>query len=111
MEVVVVIDGPDGATEKVLASVSDARLRVVMLPNSVGGASARNEGVKAARGPWIALLDDDAEELPDVPDRLEMLASVAEHRNDSRDAPAEQLTQAGADVGAGDGKRGGDLLR
>jgi glycosyltransferase involved in cell wall biosynthesis len=64
MEVVVVIDGPDAATEAVLASIQNERLRVIRLPQRVGGASARNAGVEAARGEWIGLLDDDDEWLP-----------------------------------------------
>jgi glycosyltransferase involved in cell wall biosynthesis len=65
MEVVVVIDGPDAVTIDQLAKLSDDRVRVITLPKSVGGASARNAGVEAARGMWIALLDDDDEWLPD----------------------------------------------
>jgi glycosyltransferase involved in cell wall biosynthesis len=61
LEVVVVIDGPDGATEEVLAEISDDRLRVLGLPRQVGAARARNLGVAAARADWIAFLDDDDE--------------------------------------------------
>ena len=63
MEVVVVIDGPDAATEVALAEIQDDRLRVLRLPLSVGGSDARNAGVQAAQGEWIALLDDDDEWL------------------------------------------------
>ena len=65
MEVLVVVDGPDPQTAARLASVSDPRLRVVSLPEPVGGSSARNVGVRAARGEWIAFLDDDDEWLPE----------------------------------------------
>jgi glycosyltransferase involved in cell wall biosynthesis len=65
IEVVVVIDGPDMATVAALATLSDERLRVVTLPESRGGAGARNAGVEAATGSWIALLDDDDEWLPE----------------------------------------------
>jgi glycosyltransferase involved in cell wall biosynthesis len=61
MEVVVVVDGPDAATDLALASIQDERLRVIRLPQSVGGSDARNVGVQAARGEWIGLLDDDDE--------------------------------------------------
>jgi glycosyltransferase involved in cell wall biosynthesis len=37
---------------------------VVALPVSVGGSDARNRGVDAAGGEWIAFLDDDDEWLP-----------------------------------------------
>lgn len=63
MEVVVVIDGPDSATEASLSAIEDDRLRIVALPESVGGSQARNVGVQAAQGEWIAFLDDDDEWL------------------------------------------------
>lgn len=64
IEIIVVIDGPDPATEAALAAVQDPRLRVIALPRPVGGSEARNVGVRAARADWIALLDDDDEWLP-----------------------------------------------
>jgi glycosyltransferase involved in cell wall biosynthesis len=64
LEVVVVVDGPDHATENALAELSDRRLRVIILPKPVGAASARNLGVRAAWGDWVAFLDDDDEWLP-----------------------------------------------
>ncbi len=68
LEVVVVIDGKDSATEEYLsglgAEVGDSRLRVIYLEQNVGGSEARNRGVREARGEWIAFLDDDDEWLP-----------------------------------------------
>jgi glycosyltransferase involved in cell wall biosynthesis len=64
LEVIVVIDGPDPDTVAALGSISDSRLRVLTVNNPVGGAEARNLGINAARGTWIALLDDDDEWLP-----------------------------------------------
>ena len=65
MEVVVVVDGPDDTTGNALAAVLDNRLRVIALPRTQGAQNARNVGSRAARGDWIALLDDDDEWLPD----------------------------------------------
>jgi len=65
IEVLVVVDGPDGCTCKELASICDARLRVIELPKRMGGSDARNYGMDSARGKWIALLDDDDEWLPE----------------------------------------------
>ncbi|SEF52726.1 Glycosyl transferase family 2 [Bryocella elongata] len=65
LEVLVVIDGEDGETEAALARIDDARLKVLSLPEPMGAAAARNGGVRAARGPWIAFLDDDDEWLPE----------------------------------------------
>jgi len=66
MEVVVIIDGYDPETRLVLRELEqqDRRLRVLVLAISVGGSDARNHGVAAARGEWIAFLDDDDEWLP-----------------------------------------------
>jgi glycosyltransferase involved in cell wall biosynthesis len=65
IEVLVVVDGPDETTKATLASFSDNRLRVLELPEPVGGSEARNIGVKNALGKWIAFLDDDDEWLPE----------------------------------------------
>lgn len=64
IEVIVVIDGPDASTETELGRIEDGRLIRVNVGESVGGAEARNVGIRAARGRWIALLDDDDEWLP-----------------------------------------------
>jgi glycosyltransferase involved in cell wall biosynthesis len=65
IEVIVVVDGPDEATEAALAAVADPRLRVVVLPENGGAPNARNAGVREAQAPWTALLDDDDEWLPE----------------------------------------------
>jgi glycosyltransferase involved in cell wall biosynthesis len=64
-EILVVVDGPDPATETALAAVRDPRLRVIVRSSSEGAAAARNHGVEAASGEWIAFLDDDDEWLPE----------------------------------------------
>jgi glycosyltransferase involved in cell wall biosynthesis len=65
IEAIVVIDGPDPATEAALARISDLRLRVIPLGENQGGSEARNIGARAAQGEWIAFLDDDDEWLPE----------------------------------------------
>jgi glycosyltransferase involved in cell wall biosynthesis len=64
LEIVVVVDGPDVETVKAVTDLGESRVRVRHLTESVGGAEARNEGVRAALGEWIAFLDDDDEWLP-----------------------------------------------
>ena len=64
LEVIVIVDGPDEDTVRVLSEIGDPRLRVIPLEQSVGGAEARNVGARAASGHWVALLDDDDEWLP-----------------------------------------------
>ena len=74
-EIVVVRDGVDGVTEAVVASFADARIRLVALEGKVGGSEARNVGARAARGQWVALLDDDDEWLPEKLERQHALAT------------------------------------
>ncbi|HLJ79572.1 MAG TPA: glycosyltransferase family 2 protein [Acidobacteriaceae bacterium] len=69
LEVVVVLDGPDPETAAHLATIADPRVRVLPLPERAGGSAARNAGVEAARGEWIAFLDDDDEWFPDKIER------------------------------------------
>jgi len=64
IEVIVVVDGPDDATRRVLQAIDDPRLRVLPLPENVGLGEARRTGTDAARCRWIALLDDDDSWLP-----------------------------------------------
>lgn len=59
IEVVVVVDGEDAETVEELRSIGDGRLRILAFPEAAGGSEARNRGIQAARGEWIALLDDD----------------------------------------------------
>jgi glycosyltransferase involved in cell wall biosynthesis len=64
IEVIVVVDGPDRATVSELAQIVDPRLRVIELPTNLGASGARNAGIEAAQGTWIAFLDDDDQWLP-----------------------------------------------
>lgn len=64
LEVIVVVDGEDRRTRDALNAIADTRLSVVDLAINMGGAEARNVGVRSARGEWVAFLDDDDEWLP-----------------------------------------------
>lgn len=64
LEVVVVDDGSTDETPDVLAGIRDERLRVVRKPNG-GLSSARNAGVRAARGRYLGLLDGDDVWMPE----------------------------------------------
>lgn len=65
LEVVVVIDGPDPETTQALGAIADHRIRLIHNTLPLGSAGARNVGVEAARGEWVAFLDDDDEWLKD----------------------------------------------
>lgn len=79
IEVLVVVDGPDPVTTRALAALGDTRVRVVELPRRQGVGDARNAGVDAARAPWIALLDDDDEWLPEKLERQLATARASRH--------------------------------
>ena len=68
IEIVVVVDGPEPATEQALAdfqsSFASAPFTVVVCPVNVGLAEARNVGVRGSSGDYVAFLDDDDEWLP-----------------------------------------------
>jgi glycosyltransferase involved in cell wall biosynthesis len=62
LEVIVV----DDASTQPVDLPSHPRLRTIRLSSSRGGAGARNAGTEAARGRWIAYLDDDDLLLPQM---------------------------------------------
>ncbi len=59
LEVIIVDDGSsDGISGETLLAL-DPRIRLITHPTNRGGAAARNTGIDAARGSWIAFLDSD----------------------------------------------------
>jgi glycosyltransferase involved in cell wall biosynthesis len=66
-EIIIVDDGSTDNTEVVLKKFQnkDERIRYIRHDKNKGGSTARNTGIKAARGRFIALLDSDDEWLPE----------------------------------------------
>ena len=64
LELIVVDDASDDATPEVVAAFDDARLRPIRLDRNAGVARARNDGIAAARGCYVAFLDSDDAWLP-----------------------------------------------
>jgi glycosyltransferase involved in cell wall biosynthesis len=58
-EIIVVDEGSSDATSAELSSFEGPRLRVIRHESAQGVARARNAGIAAARGTWVAFLDDD----------------------------------------------------
>jgi glycosyltransferase involved in cell wall biosynthesis len=69
LEVIVVVDGPDAATERALMAIDDHRVRVHVRPTRGGQGAAINSGIALARGEWTAILDDDDVWLPEKLER------------------------------------------
>jgi glycosyltransferase involved in cell wall biosynthesis len=57
-EIIVVDDGSTDHPEEVIAAIGEPRLRLLRQENR-GGSAARNTGIDAARGRYIAFLDSD----------------------------------------------------
>jgi glycosyltransferase involved in cell wall biosynthesis len=64
-EVIVVDDGSSDGTATVAGACGHPGLRLIRHASNRGAAAARNTGLRAARGDYIALLDSDDEWTPD----------------------------------------------
>jgi glycosyltransferase involved in cell wall biosynthesis len=74
-ELVLVDDASDDDTPRVLQDLNDPRLRVLRLGQNAGQYRATRSGLQAASGDWIAVLDGD---LQDPPELLPELFAAAE---------------------------------
>ena len=77
LEIIVVDDASSDATPVLVAKAAEAdgRIKLLRQPANAGPAAARNRGIEAAKGDWIALLDADDSYLPD---RLAKLLDLAD---------------------------------
>src|SRR5262245_21923057 len=73
-EIIVVDDGSQNPPHEVIAGFPSVRL--IVLPRRGGAAAARNVGIRASRGEFVAFLDDDDAWLPSKLERqVELLAA------------------------------------
>ncbi|WP_018426042.1 glycosyltransferase family 2 protein [Hoeflea sp. 108] len=77
VEVVVVDDRSTDGTLEIARAHSDPRVRVVALKSNCGPGGARNAGLDAALGRWVAVLDSDDTVRPE---RLAAMIACAEKR-------------------------------
>ena len=77
-DVVVIDDGSADNTADAVRALGATKIRILRNQQPVGVAAARNMGIQAASGSWVALLDDD-----DLwsPDKLGLQQAVAEKTN------------------------------
>lgn len=86
LEVIVVDDNPADSewrksTESIMAECKDKRIRYIQNARNMGGGLSRNEGINAAKGEYVAFLDDDDEYLPE---RLEKQLKVFAESNNEK---------------------------
>lgn len=61
MEIIIIDDASPDNTESVVRSIPDNRIRYIRHENNKGNSATRNTGIRAAKGEYIAFLDDDDE--------------------------------------------------
>ncbi len=64
-ELIIVDDGSTDGTVAAMRVVTDPRLKVIEMGTNAGASVARNIGIEAARGTWIAFHDSDYLWLPE----------------------------------------------
>ena len=64
-EIIIVDDGLKERAEEVVKNIKDERIKYIQHEVNKGGGAARNTGIKATQGDYIAFLDDDDEWAPD----------------------------------------------
>ena len=64
-ELLVVDDGSEDDTESLVKKISDPRVRYIRHKKKLGANSARNTGIMASKGNYIAFNDSDDEWLPE----------------------------------------------
>lgn len=71
LDIIVVDDNPPDSVYRLLTQeimqkyLSDSRIHYIQNSQNLGGAGARNVGIEAAKGEYIAFLDDDDEYYPE----------------------------------------------
>lgn len=65
LEVIVVDDASTDNTGEVVGAIADARIHYIRCDRNAGASAARNTGIAAARGRFVAFLDSDDVWMPD----------------------------------------------
>ena len=91
LEIIVVDDGSDDQTCQRILALRDARITILRHQENKGAAAARNTGVAAAKGKYIAVLDAD-EWVANQRHLLNLLYSYQEQLASVRDTLKRNLT-------------------
>ncbi|WP_173422300.1 glycosyltransferase family 2 protein [Ensifer adhaerens] len=86
IEVIVVDDASPDETAAVVEAMTDPRIRLIRLPANQGPGGARNAGLDAARGDWVAILDADDTVRPGRLARM-----IARARSENADIAVDNL--------------------
>lgn len=76
LEIIIVDDNSSDNTKHIIDSINDSRIKYIKQCKNLGGAAARNVGIKNAKGSCIAFQDSDDEWLPNkLQKQLEFMES------------------------------------
>ncbi|MCK9267047.1 glycosyltransferase [bacterium] len=78
-EFLIVDDGSDDSTPRILAEYKDSRIKIVRNPKNIGLAASLNTGIKLSSGKFIARQDADDISMPE---RLERQVSFIHNKKD-----------------------------
>ena len=96
LELIVVDDASSDETRQVVAELNDPRVRYIRHDQNLGAPAARNTGIEAAKGRYIAFQDSDDEWLPE---KLEKQMEVLKAGSDANVVYCSMLLeQAGSTI-------------
>ncbi len=78
-EIIIINDASTDQSEAIIETISSEKINYISLKKNVGAGAARNKGIEAAKGKYIALLDGDDLWLPNYLE--EMMALIKEFKN------------------------------
>ena len=85
-EIIVIDDGSTDGTDKI---IKNKHPDIILLKQKNRGVScARNNGIKNAKGPWVALLDSDDEWLPE---KLEKQLLALQHNSNNKICHTDEI--------------------